>query len=321
MDVVMPELDGILATRQILKVVPDQLVIVLTGVDDEDDELGLLALRAGAAGFLSKDVDIDALPRTLEAVRAGEAAISRRMTKRVIEQLRSAPGGSSGMRPVKSPLTAREWEVIDLLKATRSTDEIAADLVLSTETVRSHVKNILRKLDVRSREEAVAAADRMRNATPPIEDPGERESAGIRTNGPGVDAWVSASRPQAQAHRTAHPALAETLLKARLGAGRRAKDDGAVRVRIRAPIAPALRRGFVVLIEADPQLVRREEHCDALVVRITACCCWRLFILASTPRRHRPRQRWSDICDFWNKELGRAGPVPGNRAAARETNR
>jgi DNA-binding NarL/FixJ family response regulator len=170
MDAVMPELDGILATRQILKMVPDQLVIVLTGVDDEDDALGLLALRAGAAGFLSKDVDIDALPRTLHGVRAGEAAISRRMTKRLIEQLRSAPGGSSGMRPVKSPLTAREWEVIDLLKSTRSTDEIAAELVLSTETVRSHVKNILRKLDVRSREEAVAAADRMRNASP-VDDP------------------------------------------------------------------------------------------------------------------------------------------------------
>jgi DNA-binding NarL/FixJ family response regulator len=178
MDVVMPELDGILATRQILKMAPHQLVIVLTGADDEDDELGLLALRAGAAGFLSKDVDINALPRTLNGVRAGEVAISRRLTKRVIEQLRSAPGGSSGMCPVKSPLTAREWEVIDLLKTTRSTDEIAADLVLSTETVRSHVKNILSKLDVRSREEAVAAADRMRNASALVDDPdsGTREA-------------------------------------------------------------------------------------------------------------------------------------------------
>ena len=166
MDIVMPELDGILATRQIVKAMPDQLVIALTGAAEEDDELGLLALRAGAAGFLSKDVDINALPRTLKALRAGEAAISRRMTRRLIEQLRNAPGGSSGMRPVKSPLTAREWEVIDLLKATRSTDEIAAELVLSTETVRSHVKNILRKLEVRSREDAVAAADRMRNASP-----------------------------------------------------------------------------------------------------------------------------------------------------------
>ena len=170
MDVVMPALDGILATRQILKAAPDQLVIVLTGADEEGDELGLLALRAGAVGFLSKDVDTSALPRTLKGVRAGEVAISRRLTKRVIEQLRSAPGVSYGMRPVKSSLTAREWEVIDLLKARRSTDEIAAELVLSTETVRSHVKNILRKLKVRSREDAVAAADRTRN-TSPVDDP------------------------------------------------------------------------------------------------------------------------------------------------------
>ena len=171
MDIVMPELDGILATRQILKSVPDQLVIMLTGANDEDDELGLLALRAGAAGYISKDVDINALPRALEGVRAGEAAISRTMTKRVIERLRRAPGGSYGMRPVKSPLTGREWEVIDLLKATRTTDEIAAELVLATETVRSHVKNILRKLDVRSRQEAVTAADMLRSQSPPVDDP------------------------------------------------------------------------------------------------------------------------------------------------------
>ena len=163
MDVVMPELDGIVATRQIRKAVPEQLVIVLTGAGEEDQELGLQALRAGASGFLSKDVEIDALPRALEGVRAGEAAISRKMTRMLIDRLREAPSGSSGMRPVKSPLTAREWEVIDLLKAGTSTDQIADELVLSTETVRSHVKNILRKLDVRSRQEAVVVADRMRN--------------------------------------------------------------------------------------------------------------------------------------------------------------
>ena len=171
MDVVMPELDGILATRQILKMAPDQVVIVMTGADDQDHELGLLALRAGAAGYISKDVDINALPRALEGVRAGEAAISRKMTKRVIERLRRDPGGPSGMRPVKSPLTGREWEVVDLLKATRSTDEIAAELVLATETVRSHVKNILRKLGVHSRHEAVTAADKLRSPSPPVDDP------------------------------------------------------------------------------------------------------------------------------------------------------
>jgi NarL family two-component system response regulator LiaR len=164
MDVVMPGLDGIMATRQILKEIPDQLIIMLTGAGDEDDELGLQALRAGATGFLSKDVDIQALPRAVEGMRRGEAAVSRQMTRRLIERLRSTPSGAAGMRPVKSPLTPREWEVIDLLRAAKSTDEIAQTLVLSTETVRSHVKNILRKLDVRSREDAVAAAERMRNA-------------------------------------------------------------------------------------------------------------------------------------------------------------
>jgi DNA-binding NarL/FixJ family response regulator len=164
MDVVMPEMDGIVATRQIRKASPDQLVIVLTGAGEDDEELGLQALRAGASGFLSKDVEIDALPRALEGVRAGEAAISRKMTLTLIERLRETPNGSAGMRPVKSPLTAREWEVIDLLKASNTTDQIADELVLSTETVRSHVKNILRKLDVRSREDAVIAADRSRGS-------------------------------------------------------------------------------------------------------------------------------------------------------------
>ena len=164
MDVVMPELDGILATRQILKANPDQLVVVLTG--GGDDDLGLLALRAGAVGFLSKEADIDALPRALEGVRRGEAAISREMTRRLIDRYRVTIDGNTGMRPIKSPLTAREWEVIDLLKPGHSTDQVADTLVLSPETVRSHVKNIMRKLDVHSRVDAVAAAERLRIATP-----------------------------------------------------------------------------------------------------------------------------------------------------------
>jgi NarL family two-component system response regulator LiaR len=166
MDVVMPELDGIIATRQILKQLPDIVVIVLTSAGDEDDELGIQALRAGAQGFLSKDVDIDALPRALAATRQGEPAISRRMTKTLVEHLRQAPSGATGMRPVKSPLTAREWEVIDLLQGGRSTEDVAEMLVVSPETVRSHIKNILRKLNVRSREEAVLAAEKMRSAPP-----------------------------------------------------------------------------------------------------------------------------------------------------------
>jgi DNA-binding NarL/FixJ family response regulator len=163
MDVVMPELDGILATRQILKVRPSQLVVVLTGEDE--NEFGLQALQAGAVGFLSKEADIDALPRTLEGVCRGEAAISREMTRRLIERYRGTAHGVAGLRPIKSPLTAREWEVIELLKPDRSPEIVAEELVLSTETVRSHIKNIMRKLDVHSRADAISAAERLRIAT------------------------------------------------------------------------------------------------------------------------------------------------------------
>ena len=163
MDVVMPEIDGIAATRRILKEIPEQRIVLLTSTDEE--EMGLLGLRAGAVGFLSKDLDIDVLPRALRGALDGEAVISRRLSMRLVEHLRRAPEGTTGMRPVKSPLTAREWEVIDLLYEGQTTDQIAESLVLSTETVRSHVKNILRKLNARSRAEAVATAQRMRGAT------------------------------------------------------------------------------------------------------------------------------------------------------------
>jgi len=164
MDVVMPEIDGIAATRRILKEIPEQRVVMLTSTDEE--EMGMLGLRAGAVGFLSKDLDIDVLPRVLRGALDGEAVISRRMGMRLVEHLRRTPEGATGMRPVKSPLTAREWEVIDLLYEGMTTERIAESLVLSSETVRSHVKNILRKLNARSRAEAVEAAQRMRGAPP-----------------------------------------------------------------------------------------------------------------------------------------------------------
>jgi NarL family two-component system response regulator LiaR len=164
MDVVMPELDGISATRRIIKENPDQLVVILTTADD--DEIGLLGLRAGASGFLAKDVDVEVLPQAIQGALHGEAAISRRLSKRLVEQLRKAPEGRAGLRPVKSPLTPREWEVIDLLAQAKTTDQVAQELVLASETVRSHVKNILRKLGARSRDEAVAIARRMRSEPP-----------------------------------------------------------------------------------------------------------------------------------------------------------
>ena len=160
MDVVMPELDGITATRRIVAALPDQTIVILTSTGE--DEMGVVGLRAGASGFLTKELDIEVLPRALQRAFDGEAVMSRRLGMSLIEQLRRMPEATTGMRPVKSPLTPREWEVIDLLYQGSSTDEIAATLVLSSETVRSHIKHILRKLDARSREEAVEIAQEMR---------------------------------------------------------------------------------------------------------------------------------------------------------------
>ena len=160
MDLVMPDGDGIHATRRILAREPGLEVVILTSSDDDD--VGLVGLRAGASGFLNKRAGVDALPRALRGAAAGEAVVSRRLTMRLVDSMRRARTDGAGVRPVRSRLTPREWEVLDLLCAGQSTDDIADTLVLSSETVRSHIKNLLRKLGVRSREAAVEEARRMR---------------------------------------------------------------------------------------------------------------------------------------------------------------
>jgi two-component system, NarL family, response regulator LiaR len=167
MDLVMPGIDGIAATRQIVSQTPDVRVVMLTSSDSED--VGLLTLRAGASGFLCKSVGVDALPRALRCAKDGEAVVSRQLTMRLIEGMRRVREDGAGMRPIRSPLTPREWEVLDLLCQERSTDDIADTLVLSVETVRSHIKSVLRKLGVRSRQEAIKAAGRVRSGLVPDE--------------------------------------------------------------------------------------------------------------------------------------------------------
>jgi DNA-binding NarL/FixJ family response regulator len=161
MDLAMPDGDGLSATRRIAENAPEVSVIVLTASDD--DAPALAALRAGAVGYLRKGPDLRAIPHAIEAVCRGEAVISPRMSRLVLDELRRTRQGSIGMRPVHSVLTPREWEVLDLLANKVSTEEMAETLVLSLETVRSHVKAILRKLGVNSREAAVAAAEQMRS--------------------------------------------------------------------------------------------------------------------------------------------------------------
>jgi len=161
MDLVMPGMGGLEATRALLEARPETRVLVLSS--SEDDELGMLSIRSGAIGFLPKSVALEAVPRAIASAARGEAVLSRRLTLHLIEAMRRVSTDGAGVRPVKSPLTPREWEVLDLLCADQSTEEIADTLVLSPETVRSHIKSILRKLGVRSRRDAVAVAREIRS--------------------------------------------------------------------------------------------------------------------------------------------------------------
>jgi DNA-binding NarL/FixJ family response regulator len=160
MEVGMPALDGIGACREITAKAPQVRIVMFSVPQDRDVEIK--ALRAGAAGFLSKNADIEAVARALRSVAGGEAAVSRALTRELVELLRNTAENGSGMRPVKSPLTTREWEVLDLICAGDSTREISGKLYLSEDTVYSHTKSILRKLGVHSRVEAIAVAGRLR---------------------------------------------------------------------------------------------------------------------------------------------------------------
>lgn len=159
-------LDGVEVARRITEAAPEVRVVILASVDDE--QLQLRALRAGASGFLPKSVDMDAMRQALRAVSRGEAAVSRALAMRLIERLRATPESGAGIRPVRSVLTTREWEVLDVLSQGASTTDIAYALVLTPDTVYSHIKKIMRKLNVHNRQDAIAAADRMRAAMAPM---------------------------------------------------------------------------------------------------------------------------------------------------------
>jgi DNA-binding NarL/FixJ family response regulator len=156
--------------ESILLASPDTRVLTIS-VDD--DRTALAALRAGAVGHLDKDIDPDKLARMVLRVAAGEAVLPRRLTGRLVELVRELP--DTGWRPLHSVLTNREWQIVELLGEGASTRDIAERLVLSPTTVYSHVKSLLRKLGVHSRQDAVRAARRLRRE----EALGEKSTQGI----------------------------------------------------------------------------------------------------------------------------------------------
>ena len=156
LDVHMPG-NGIAAVWEIAARLPQTKIVMLT-VSEETGDL-FAALRAGAAGYLLKDMDSGRLAAALLDVVEGNAAIPRRLVGRMLGEFRdrSSIRRATAATEAGERLTSREWQVLDLMREGHSTAEMARRLTLSQATVRSHVAAILRKLRVSSREEAVAA--------------------------------------------------------------------------------------------------------------------------------------------------------------------
>ncbi len=151
MDVNMPRLDGVEATRRIRATLPQVRVLVLTISDKDRDLLG--AVRAGARGYLLKSAESQEVLEAIRRVAAGEAILPPSLTARLLDEL-VAP------TPASPPLTAREREVLALIAEGLANKEIAARLHISENTVKTHVRHILEKLGLRSRAEAAVYAVR-----------------------------------------------------------------------------------------------------------------------------------------------------------------
>ena len=157
MDACLPVLDGVQATRRLIADQSGVRVLILTTVDlDEDVDA---AIRAGASGFLLKDVPPAQLVEAVRVVAAGGGLLAPSVTRRLLERLaRTLPANSAQPPPQLSTLTARELEILRLLATGLSNAELAKELVLAEATVKTHLSSLLRKLDRRDRVQAVILA-------------------------------------------------------------------------------------------------------------------------------------------------------------------
>jgi len=155
MDVTMPELDGVEATRQIKARQPDVRIVILTMHADHD--ILSEAIRAGANGYLVKDCSTDEIAQAIEAVAGGETALSPGLAASMLAEVRRQENGKQPERVI----TAREEEVLQLIADGCSTPEVAEQLFISQKTVKNHLASIYQKLDARDRTQAVLQAVRM----------------------------------------------------------------------------------------------------------------------------------------------------------------
>jgi DNA-binding NarL/FixJ family response regulator len=157
MDIRMPILDGVEATRQLVATLPETRVLVLTTFDL--DEYVVEALRAGASGFLLKDVEPQELVHAITVVARGDAFLAPSVTRRLLDSLvGTLPPYEDGRPPAMRSLTEAELRVLTLVGRGLTNEEISAELFVSDSTVRTHVRHILEKLDLRDRIQAVVFA-------------------------------------------------------------------------------------------------------------------------------------------------------------------
>ena len=156
MDISMPKMDGISATREIRSLLPQTAVIILTA--HEEDEQVFEGMKAGAQGYLLKDAEPEDLSRAIRTVYAGDTIIAPDLAQKMLNTFES--GKSSGSSRLMPPLTERELEVIRALAQGKSDRQIANSLGISEKTVRNHTSNIYRKLHIFDRTQAVIYAIR-----------------------------------------------------------------------------------------------------------------------------------------------------------------
>jgi DNA-binding NarL/FixJ family response regulator len=160
MDIRMPDMDGIEATRRITTA----RVLMLTTFDDDDYVYG--SLRAGASGFLVKDMALEEILAAIRVVAGGEALIAPRVTRRLIEEFAARPEPGNAPRPAGA-ITEREREVLTLVGCGLTNHEIAEELFISVATAKAHVARLLAKLDARDRVQLVILAYEMGLVRPP----------------------------------------------------------------------------------------------------------------------------------------------------------
>lgn len=155
MDLRMPDLDGIEATRRITRAAGGAAVVVLTMFEDDDSVFA--AMRAGARGYLLKGADQDEIVRAVRAAAAGEAIFGPEIAARVVQHFARGAGSTTVAFP---SLTDREREVLEMVAAGKGNATIAYELMVSLKTVRNHVSNIFTKLQVSDRSSAIVKARR-----------------------------------------------------------------------------------------------------------------------------------------------------------------